>query len=280
MTRKRGFTPLRLCGRRPSILFFSVLTLVIVACAGCASESEPKSESAVPSKKPTVFVVNYPLAYFAQRVGGESVDVAFPVPDEFDPAHWDPDAEAIAAFQSADLVLLNGADYAKWTLRATLPWSRTVVTTRDVEDQYIEVPDAVTHSHGPEGEHAHAALASETWLDPQLAIEQARVIKEELEKLVPASADSIKANFDALVADLQSLDEEFKSTFAQIVRPVDGVAPGLQLCRASLLPRTANRALGTERVSVRRPMAQVRRTGRFPSRILDALGRRSDPRDG
>jgi zinc transport system substrate-binding protein len=168
----------------------------------------------MPSKRPTVFVVNYPLAYFARRVGGESVDVAFPVPDELDPAHWDPDAEAIAAFQSADLVLLNGADYAKWTLRATLPWSRTVVTTRDVQDQYIEVPDAVTHSHGPEGEHAHAALASETWLDPRLAIEQARVIKEELEKLAPASADSIKANFDGLVADLQSLDKEFKSTFA------------------------------------------------------------------
>jgi zinc transport system substrate-binding protein len=164
-------------------------------------------------KKPTVFAVNYPLAYFARRVGGESVDVMFPVPDELDPAYWDPDAEAVAAFQLADLVLLNGADYAKWTLRATLPWSRTAVTTRDIEDQYIEVPDAVTHSHGPEGEHAHAALASETWLDPQLAIAQARVVKQELEKLVPASKDAINTNFDALVADLQSLDEEFKSTF-------------------------------------------------------------------
>jgi len=148
-------------------------------------------------------------------MGGESVDVVFPVPNEFDPAYWDPDAEGIAAFQSADLVLLNGADYAKWTLRATLPWSRTVVTTRDVEDEYIEVPDAVTHSHGAEGEHAHAVLASETWLDLKLAIAQARVVKEELEKLVPDSADSINANFDALVADLQNLDEEFKSTFAR-----------------------------------------------------------------
>jgi zinc transport system substrate-binding protein len=88
------------------------------------------------------------------------------------------------------------------------------VTTRDVQGQYIEVPDAVTHSHGPEGEHAHAAVASETWLDPRLAIEQARVIKEELKKLAPASADSIEANFDSLVSDLQSLDEELASAFA------------------------------------------------------------------
>jgi zinc transport system substrate-binding protein len=192
-----------------------VLALVIVEFAGCSSEPVPTSQSTAQLKKPTVFVVNYPLAYFARRMGRESVDVVFPVPDEFDPAHWDPDAEDIAAFQSADLVLLNGADYAKWTLRATLPWSRTVVTTRDVEDKYIEVPDAVTHSHGPEGEHTHAVLASETWLDPKLAIAQARIVKDELEKLVPDSAGSINANCDALIADLQSLDEEFKSTFAQ-----------------------------------------------------------------
>jgi zinc transport system substrate-binding protein len=48
-----------------------------------------------------------------------------------------------------------------------------------------------------------------------LAIAQARVVKDELEKLVPDSAASINANYDALIADLQSLDEEFKSTFAQ-----------------------------------------------------------------
>ena len=215
MTQKRRFALLSLRVRYTSIRFLAVLALVIVEIAGCYSESEQTSQSTAQSNKPTVLVVNYPLAYFAQRMGGDSVDVVFPVPDEYDPAHWDPDADAIATFQSADLVLLNGADYAKWTLRATLPWSRTAVTTRDVEDKYIEVPDAVTHSHGPEGEHAHAVLASETWLDPKLAIAQAQVVKEELEKLVPDSAASVNANCEALIADLQSLDEEFKSRFAQ-----------------------------------------------------------------
>jgi zinc transport system substrate-binding protein len=161
-----------------------------------------------------VYAVNYPLAYFARRIGGTSVEVVFPVPRDVDPAHWDPTAKDITAVQSANLILLNGADYAKWTLRTTLPWSRTVVTTRDVEDQLIEVPDAVTHSHGPEGDHTHAALASETWLDPQLAIAQAQVVREELENLVPDASDSIKANFDALVNDLQHLDEQLNAAFS------------------------------------------------------------------
>ena len=104
MTRERRFALLSQCGRLASIRFLSVLALVIVEFAGCSPEPEPTSPSTAQSKKPTVFVVNYPLAYFARRIGGDSVDVVFPVPDELDPAHWNPDGEAIAAFQSADLV--------------------------------------------------------------------------------------------------------------------------------------------------------------------------------
>ena len=120
-----------------------------------------------PESRPTVVVVvNYPLEYFARRIGGDLIQVRFPVPENRDPAYWEPSGDQIAEFQSADLILLNGADYAKWTLRATLPWSRTIVTCEGMEEELIEIPDAVVHSHGPEGEHSHAGLVSETWLDP------------------------------------------------------------------------------------------------------------------
>ncbi len=191
-----------------------LVALMFAAGSGCTKQSDSASQPVAKSDKPTVFAVNYPLAYFARRIGGDAVEVVFPVPRDVDPAHWDPAAQDITAVQSADLILLNGADYAKWTLRTTLPWSRTVVTTRDVEDQLIEVPDAVTHSHGPEGEHTHAAVAAETWLDPQLAMAQAQVIREELEKLVPNAVESIRANCNALTADLNRLDEKLKAAFS------------------------------------------------------------------
>jgi hypothetical protein len=37
-----------------------------------------------------------------------------------------PDTETIAAYQAADLILINGADYAKWTTKVSLPRSRLV----------------------------------------------------------------------------------------------------------------------------------------------------------
>ncbi len=52
------------------------------------------------------------------------MDVLFPVPEEVDPAYWKPEAEDVAAYQRADLILLNGASYAKWVDFVKLPRSR------------------------------------------------------------------------------------------------------------------------------------------------------------
>jgi len=73
------------------------------------------SFTASADEKLSVYAVNYPLAYFAERIGGSSVNVVLPVPADIDPAFWEPDASVIAEFQQADLILLNGAGYANWS---------------------------------------------------------------------------------------------------------------------------------------------------------------------
>lgn len=181
--------------------------------SGCApSTTRPSSDATIdpasPESRPTVIVVNYPLEYFARRIGGDLIQVTFPVPENQDPAYWGPSGNQIAEIQTADLILLNGADYAKWTLRASLPWSRTVVTCEGMEEELIEIPDAVVHSHGPEGAHSHAGLVSETWLDPDLAIRQARVVCDALCGLAPDHTSVLEARFSDLQRDLRALAEE------------------------------------------------------------------------
>lgn len=209
------FRQTRFASDRCACSFTTLGSLFLIACAltSCGPDTTPTSESAAPADKPGIYVVSHPLAFLAQRIGGELVHVVFPIPRGMDPATWEPDDETIAAYQTADLILLNGADYAKWTLRSSLPLSRTIVTTRDVSDRLIEVPDAVTHSHGSEGAHAHEELCSETWLDPELAIAQARVIKQEIEVLLPGSAAALQRNLQALITELRGLDKELKSAF-------------------------------------------------------------------
>ncbi len=182
--------------------------------AGCGGDTrESGTPLPVDDGRPTVVAVNYPLAYMAQRIGGDLVRIDYPVPDGIDPAFWRPAPEEIARIQAADVILLNGAGYAKWTAVATLPASRIIVTSAGVEEQYLVVEGNVSHTHGPEGDHSHGEVAFTTWLDPTIAIVQATAIAEAIMAVRPAERDVIQGNLERLIVDLEILDRELADAF-------------------------------------------------------------------
>lgn len=189
--------------------------IVAIALVGC--RKSPPEETAGGTQREstlTVYTVNYPLQYFAERIGGEHVQVHFPAPADEDPAYWSPEADTIANYQQADLILANGAGYAKWIDKVSLPSARLVNTSAALADKVITLEGAVTHSHGPEGEHEHGETAFTTWLDPTLAIEQARAVRAAFEKARPQHAVTFRTNFAALQKDLQAVDEKLAALAA------------------------------------------------------------------
>ena len=174
--------------------------------------SAPFSSAAGPLK---IYVVNYPLKYFAERIGGEHVRVEFPAPSDVDPAYWIPNLADIAAFQKADIILLNGAGYAKWVAKVSLPRSKIVKTSSKFKEQYITTKEVLTHSHGAAGEHAHEALAFTTWLDFELAARQAEAIAVAMGRKKPDLRDTFQINFKALVKDLKTLDQDIQAIVAK-----------------------------------------------------------------
>lgn len=181
--------------------------VLLAACSGSLPE-----HGAVTRAKPSVYVVNYPLQYFASRVGGNLVEVHLPAPADVDPAYWEPDAATVEAYQKADLILLNGASYAKWVEMASLPLAKTVNTSAAFRDPYIEMAGTVTHSHGPGGKHAHGGIAFTTWLDPALASRHAEAIGVALRKLLPGREAVLGGNLSGLKGDLQDLDAQFRDS--------------------------------------------------------------------
>ena len=154
----------------------------------------------------TLYTVNYPLKYFAQRIGGASVEVRFPAPADVDPAFWSPDAATINAYQKADLIILNGAGYARWVKRAALPRLRSIDTSAALAAPLIEMRPGLTHSHGPGARHAHSGIAFTTWLDFDQAIQQAASIRDTLQRRHPEQRVYFSDNFDRLERDLRALD--------------------------------------------------------------------------
>ncbi len=191
----------------------TVLALVVLV-VGC-DQSGSSDGDADNNGKPVVYATNYPLAYFAERIAGDTAAVRFPEIDG-DPAFWRPSDAQVADMQGADLILTNGATYEKWAKTVSLPPKKTVDTSVSFASALIEIKDATTHSHGSEGEHSHAGTAFTTWMDFDQARQQAIAVRDALVKAMPDDKETLNANADALLADLAKLHEDMRSVTTAI----------------------------------------------------------------
>ena len=235
------------CARR-MVFWLQATEILIVLTAGAAiasvlawmtvcwlSLSGPPAAAAAPVVSPSagvrkrVAVVNYPLQYFTRRIAGDRVEIVFPVPREEDPAFWKPREADIRQYQQADVIFLNGAEYAKWLPAAVLPLTKQVVTSRSFADRYVQNGEVITHSHGPQGMHSHGLIDFNTWMDPQQAALQAEAIHDELVRLVPDAAKDFDVNLEALKKDLADLDRLLAAASLQLGKsPLLGSHPVYQ----------------------------------------------------
>ena len=195
----------------------AVAVIVLTVACGERASQEGEPDSRVDDVL-HVITVNYPLAYFAERILGDRGSVSFPAPADVDPAYWSPAPEIISEYQQADLILANGAGYAAWLANATLPRSHVVDTTAAVRERLIPIESAVTHTHGPTGDHSHGGTGFTTWLDFDLAVEQARAILEAVVSARPQHEADFRTAFAALESDLKELDsslQEFSDQFGK-----------------------------------------------------------------
>ena len=189
-------------------LFSILLGFGFIACTNSAS----KEKELQSTDKLKVFAVNYPLLYFTERIGGEYIELIYPIPNNEDPAYWEPSGVDLEKIQKVDLIIDNGADYAKWIEKVSLPSSKIINTSKNFEDQYIQVDVSATHSHGSDGEHVHYGYAFTTWLNFQMAALQAEAIMNALIVKQPQLKEIFMSNFKSLQSDLQSLDDKMSAT--------------------------------------------------------------------
>lgn len=197
---------------------------MLVLLAGCSREPAPaagNTEHGEPAA--TIVTSNYPLYFATTRLleGIESApDVVFPTIDG-DPTYWTPAPEQVQLLQSAELIVLNGANAEPWLDLVSLDESRFFDTTAGLADRLIPLEDAVRHQHGPEGEHSHQGYAFTTWLDPGLLAGQARALADRLVQVVPAEEARLRQNLASLEADLSDLDNRLAAAFEPLRgRPV------------------------------------------------------------
>ena len=134
----------------------ALLLVTATACEQPEEASGPTAEEPVSGAFLSVYTVNYPLAWMAERLGGDAVSVSLPVPEGVDPAHWQPLPKTVLAYQGADVVLLNGAGYAGWVKFAALSpgrWERLASADHVVQQGWSFRPR--TRQGQPQEPQAH-----------------------------------------------------------------------------------------------------------------------------
>ena len=195
--------------------------LILTACLlifGCSdvrdkSTTDISGNSSV-DRTPVVVVTSQPLFELTTLLAGNQIDVQKITPNNIASRLWKPKKEDVKRLQQADLILISGAGYEPWKDRVSLPGSRLKETSVGYYSQFIRIPDAITHQHGPEGQHAHPGTVWATWLDPELAESQCTRVADLLSELRPSASTEIATtitNIKAQLAATQNLAKEISS---------------------------------------------------------------------
>jgi zinc transport system substrate-binding protein len=150
----------------------------------------------------------YPLAFFANQIGGEKVVVNQLIPDNMEVHNWQPSFSDILTLEDADILLYNGASLDHWfeedILNIINPAEKLIVETTDglqLLENKIE-NDAIESDHSePYDPH--------TWISPFLAKQQAEKIYDALIQKDPNNTEYYMINWLELKIRLEELDSNY-----------------------------------------------------------------------
>ena len=208
-------------------LFLAGVALLLAACQPIASPADSDAGRLL------VTVSVLPQAYFIERIGGEAVTVNVMVGSGEDPHTYEPKPEQMRALSDSQLFFTIGTEYEG----AWLPRFRDVnpeMTIIDSAAGITRMMETLPHIHDHEDDdHAYEAdddhdddhesehevgLDPHVWLSPSNGRIIARNIYNALAEASPENEALFKANFDALIADIDDLDNRITQTLSGITQ--------------------------------------------------------------
>ncbi|MDR7381692.1 metal ABC transporter substrate-binding protein [Promicromonospora iranensis] len=164
---------------------------------------------AAPDDTVDVLTSFYPLQYVTERVGGEHANVTNLTPAAADPHGIELSPARVREIGEADLVVyLSGMQPSTDEALAANP-----------PERLLDTAEAAGLEAGPDGADAapsdSSALDPHFWQDPARLADVARGVAAELSDADPAHAADYAANADALVAELDTLDQDYRDGLAQ-----------------------------------------------------------------
>ena len=151
------------------------------------------------SGKINVFVSIMPQKYFAEKVGGDLVNVSVLVPSGTSPENFDPSPKQIVQLGSSDVYFTMGVPFENIFLDKLKSGKKKLVVAPCDKD----VPKLKNEEHDEHGESD-----PHIWTDPELIKIIARNMAETLSVIDPQNTSTYAANLDNFNRELDVLKSE------------------------------------------------------------------------
>jgi len=179
-----------------------LLAGVLLLVVACGSSPADRADGEHPV---TIAVAFYPLAWLAERLGGDAVEVTTLTPDGVEPHDLQVSADALEAMEAADVVLYLSRDFQPDVERAVAHLD--AVQTADLigDDagvRLIAAADDLGKAPLAGGEDPHV------WLDPVRFAEMAEEAAAAMVESRPELAEEVDVNLARVRSDLATLDGE------------------------------------------------------------------------
>lgn len=188
-------------------LLLSVLVITGCGAINSTTNSLDAGSASNTEHKLTVYTSVYPMYDFTQKIAGDKIILKNLVPAGTEPHEWEPTPSDIADLEKADVLIYNGAGMEPWldkVLNSINPEKlKTVEASKEVKllNNTDEAKSKGTDPH--------------VWLDPMSAKKEMSAIKDALVSIDPANKDYYEKNYEDNAAQLDQLDQEYKSAVAQ-----------------------------------------------------------------
>ena len=154
-----------------------------------------------------VFVSIMPQKYFAEKIGGNLVNVSVLVPSGTSPENFDPSPRQIVQLGSSDVYFTMGVPFENIFLdKLKAGGKKLVIAPCDKDVPKLQNAEHEEHEHGhEEGHHHHGEFDPHIWTDPELIKIIAENMACTLSDLNPDNAAVYASNLEIFKKELDTL---------------------------------------------------------------------------
>ncbi|MBF0302603.1 MAG: zinc ABC transporter substrate-binding protein [Desulfamplus sp.] len=196
-----------------TLKLFLMLVFILISISNAIFSCVEASEGNIP-----VFVSILPQKFFVDQIGKERVDVQVMVQPGASPHTYEPKPQQMIALSKTKIYFASGLPFEKiWLGKVSASNKNMKIVNTDDGIKKIQMVSHYHHEKHIEQSHSDANLGEadpHIWLSPKLVAIQAQHILNGLKAVDPDSSSFYDTNYQIFISEIEKLDAELNSIFA------------------------------------------------------------------